>query len=246
MAERMTVRGMEVAKSRNASDRRQSRRMLIALLVLLVALGVTVLRDRDYLFANPEVSTDQAQPASAAPVTVPVQAAPTPAPSEPKPSTVSTPAPSLPAAKPVVTEHKARPVRTFKAEVIHHENPAGVVDNAAQRAPLAVAPAPEQAAVTQYPLLDSSMRVQGSVVLQAMISADGAIEDLHVVSGPAILGSAARQAVLQWRFKPYLENGRAVETQATITVNFTIRVADNSNKTARMETPDKVIILPNS
>lgn len=245
MAERMTARGMEVAQRRNVADRRQSRRMLIALLVLLVALGVTVLRDRDSLFGNAEVSTDQVQP-TAAPVPAPVQAAPTPAASEPKPSTASTPAPSLPAAKPVVTQHKARPVRSFKAEVIHHENPASVVDNAAQRAQLSVAPAPEQATVTQYPVLDSSMRVQGSVVLQALISADGAIEDLHVVSGPAILGSAARQAVLQWRFKPYLEHGRAVETQATITVNFTIKVADNANKSARMYTPDKVVILPNS
>lgn len=245
MAERMTARGMEMAQSRNAADRRQSRRMLIALIVLVIALGVTVLRDRDYLFGNADTGTNQAQLTAATPAApAPVPAVATPAPTEPKPSTASTPA--LPAAKPVVTPHKARPVRTFKAEVIHHQSPASVVDNAAQRAQLSVAPAPEQATVTKYPVLDSSMRVQGSVVLQALISADGAIEDLHVVSGPAILGSAARQAVLQWRFKPYLENGRAVETQATITVNFTIKVADNSNKTARMETPDKVIILPNS
>ena len=64
-----------------------------------------------------------------------------------------------------------------------------------------------------------------------------------MLSGPAILGPAARQAVSQWRFKPYMENGRAVETQATITVNFTIKVADGNQKTARGYTPDKVIIL---
>jgi protein TonB len=66
------------------------------------------------------------------------------------------------------------------------------------------------------------MRVQGAVILQALIGADGLIQDLKVVSGPAILASAAREAVRQWHFKPYLENGKAVETQAQITVNFTI------------------------
>ena len=79
-----------------------------------------------------------------------------------------------------------------------------------------------------YPLLAQQMKVQGSVVLQAFIGADGVIENLRVVSGPSILASAAQQAVREWRFKPYLQNGQPVETKATITVNFTIKVADNS------------------
>lgn len=73
-----------------------------------------------------------------------------------------------------------------------------------------------------YPLLAKQMKVQGSVVLQALIGRDGNIEDLHVVSGPAILSSAAMQAVKQWRFRPYYLSGEPVETQARITVNFTI------------------------
>jgi TonB family protein len=79
-----------------------------------------------------------------------------------------------------------------------------------------------------YPLLAQQMKVQGSVVLQAFIGSDGVIENLRVVSGPAILASAAQQAVREWRFKPYMLNGQPVETKATITVNFTIKVADNS------------------
>jgi TonB family protein len=79
-----------------------------------------------------------------------------------------------------------------------------------------------------YPLLAQQMKVQGSVVLQAFIGADGVIENLRVVSGPSILATAAQQAVREWRFKPYLQNGQPVETKATITVNFTIKVADNS------------------
>jgi TonB family protein len=73
-----------------------------------------------------------------------------------------------------------------------------------------------------YPLLAKEMKVQGSVVLQALIGRNGNIEDLRVLSGPAILSSAAMQAVKQWRFRPYLLAGEPVETQARITVNFTI------------------------
>jgi TonB family protein len=73
-----------------------------------------------------------------------------------------------------------------------------------------------------YPLLAKQMKVQGSVVLQALIGRDGNIQELRVVSGPTILSTAAREAVKQWRFKPYLQSGQAVETEARITVNFTI------------------------
>ena len=72
------------------------------------------------------------------------------------------------------------------------------------------------------------MKVQGSVVLQAVIGADGNIVNLRVVSGPSILTAAAQQAVRQWRFKPYMQNGEPVETKATITVNFSIRISDDA------------------
>jgi protein TonB len=73
-----------------------------------------------------------------------------------------------------------------------------------------------------YPLLARQMKVQGSVILQALIGKDGIIQNLRVVSGPRILASAAQDAVRQWHFKPHLEGSEAVETQAKITVNFTI------------------------
>jgi protein TonB len=73
-----------------------------------------------------------------------------------------------------------------------------------------------------YPMLAKEMKVQGSVVLEALIGKDGKIQNLHIVSGPTILSSAAREAVQQWRFKPYFQSGQAVETMARITVNFTI------------------------
>ena len=73
-----------------------------------------------------------------------------------------------------------------------------------------------------YPLLAREMKVQGSVILDAFISRDGSIQALKIVSGPAILATAAMEAVRQWRFKPYLQAGQPVETEARITVNFTI------------------------
>jgi protein TonB len=73
-----------------------------------------------------------------------------------------------------------------------------------------------------YPLLAKQMKVQGAVVLEALIGRDGNIQDLHVLSGPTILSAAAREAVKQWRFRPYLLSGQPVETEARITVNFTI------------------------
>jgi outer membrane biosynthesis protein TonB len=43
-----------------------------------------------------------------------------------------------------------------------------------------------------------------------------------VVSGPTMLAPAAREVLRQWKFKPYLQNGQPVETQAKITINFVI------------------------
>jgi TonB family protein len=73
-----------------------------------------------------------------------------------------------------------------------------------------------------YPMLARQMKVQGSVILQAMISKSGEIQDLRVVSGPPILANAAQEAVKQWHFKPHFQGTEPVETQTRITVNFTI------------------------
>jgi periplasmic protein TonB len=73
-----------------------------------------------------------------------------------------------------------------------------------------------------YPVLARQMKVQGSVILQALIGRDGLIQDLHVLTGPPILADAAEQAVRQWRFKPHYQNNEPVESQTSITVNFTI------------------------
>jgi TonB family protein len=73
-----------------------------------------------------------------------------------------------------------------------------------------------------YPLLAKQMKVQGAVVLQALIDRGGKIQNLRVLSGPTILAAAAQEAVKQWRFKPYYQDGQPVETEARVSVNFTI------------------------
>jgi len=101
---------------------------------------------------------------------------------------------------------------------------AGVTNNAAERVQISADASSivSHSVKPGYPLLARQMKVQGSVILQALISRDGTIQDLHVVSGPPILASAAQEAVKQWRFKPHYQGAEAVETQARITVNFTI------------------------
>jgi protein TonB len=104
------------------------------------------------------------------------------------------------------------------------ETAANVTSNAAERVQISrdTADLVRTSVRPGYPLLARQMKVQGSVILQALISKDGAIQDLRVVSGPPILASAAQDAVRQWHFKPHYQGGEAVETQAKITVNFTI------------------------
>lgn len=71
-----------------------------------------------------------------------------------------------------------------------------------------------------YPALAREARVQGTVVLTAIIARDGTIQNLQVVSGHPMLVPAAINAVQQWRFRPYLLNGQPVEVETTITVVF--------------------------
>jgi TonB family protein len=101
---------------------------------------------------------------------------------------------------------------------------ASVTSNAAERVQMSAGTAEvvSQSVKPGYPLLARQMKVQGSVILQALIGRDGLIQDLRVLSGPPILASAAQEAVKQWHFKPHFQGAEPVETQARITVNFTI------------------------
>jgi len=71
-----------------------------------------------------------------------------------------------------------------------------------------------------YPPLARQAGVQGEVILQAVIGKDGRIENLRVISGNPLLAKAAWDAVVQWRYRPYLLDGEPVEVETQITVNF--------------------------
>jgi periplasmic protein TonB len=73
-----------------------------------------------------------------------------------------------------------------------------------------------------YPPLARSARVQGDVVLSAVIDSNGQIQNLVLVSGHPMLVPAAITAVKQWRYKPFLLNGQPVEVETTITVIFSL------------------------
>jgi TonB family protein len=260
--------------SRLAWNDPQPRRLLLALVLLVVALAGVVVKDRQFWFGVEQSGldtdgTESAVASQAANVTtaksiptagvkqiksaVPaarkqITSAPPsidPTPEEaPAVSTVRTVLPPLDVE--VVAGDNHRTIRpgsnATKVEVTRPGQPAtsfAQATNAAQRERMT-------ANATQpptYPLLAQHMNIQGSVVLQAVIGADGIIQDLHVLSGPGILAAAAQQAVREWHFKPIVQNGQAVETKAKITVNFTIKVADNSGTTLAESRYDGIQIL---
>jgi len=71
-----------------------------------------------------------------------------------------------------------------------------------------------------YPASALRMRMEGTVELQATISATGDISAVKVLSGDPSLARAATDAVKRWKYKPYLLNGSPVEIQTQVTINF--------------------------
>jgi len=259
------------------SERRQRNRMLLAVFLLLFAVGVVLVKDWTSLFPATEDAVSSQPPdtgtaasAGDAPAAQAAPAADSRVPKAPvadkkhrKTSQISNPA--VPASEPassdngvVVTNRRVLPplrvevVAGNRTSPVHPGSPsmrvdldpppASTEDNHAAQATSETAPADpplttasdrvrmsdgaelevQRAPQPEYPMLARQMKVQGSVILEAMIGKDGGIQGLQVLHGPSILADAARQAVRQWRFKPYVQDGQAVETQAHITVNFTI------------------------
>jgi len=73
-----------------------------------------------------------------------------------------------------------------------------------------------------YPRMAAQMRIQGTVRLHAVISADGRVTELNLVSGPAMLVQAAMDAVKQWRFSPTTLNNTPVQVECVFEVKFTL------------------------
>ena len=74
--------------------------------------------------------------------------------------------------------------------------------------------------VPTYPIPAQRTGIQGDVKLHAIISRDGSIQSLSLISGHPLLTRAAVEAVEQWRYRPYVLNGEPVEVETWITVSF--------------------------
>jgi len=74
----------------------------------------------------------------------------------------------------------------------------------------------------QYPMIAKQLHIQGVVILKAVISREGRIEQAETVQGQDLLSRAALEAVRQWKYRPYYLNGEPVEVETQITVNFVL------------------------
>ena len=255
------------SQDRETSSNPQRRRLLFALVILVVALVAVVLKDQQFWFGSDESTLETDGPAITATtktVATPVPAAPAQAKSNAKariPAAKTVPQPKPADAPAVSTNRTVLPpldveviagdahsrihpgTNAAKVEIpqqVMEQSSLAAATNAAEHERMSV----EARATATYPALAQHMNVQGSVVLQAVIGTDGVIQNLRVLSGPAILSAAAQQAVREWRFKPVLQDGQPVETKAKITVNFTIKVADGAVNTtlADSRASDQLII----
>ncbi len=77
--------------------------------------------------------------------------------------------------------------------------------------------------VPKYPEEAKKERIQGTVLLDAVIGTDGSVKELTVASGPNELRQSATDAVHTWKYKPYLLNGNPVEVETTIHVVYSLR-----------------------
>jgi protein TonB len=73
-----------------------------------------------------------------------------------------------------------------------------------------------------YPESARDAQLQGEVLLDILVAADGTVAEIHPRSGPEILTSAAGDAVRWWRFQPYRLNGTAVPVQTTVSIDFRV------------------------
>ncbi len=73
-----------------------------------------------------------------------------------------------------------------------------------------------------YPPAAKAARIQGEVVLRATVDRHGNVSELTLVSGHPLLVPGAIEAVKQWKYKPYLVNGKPTAVQTTVSVNFTL------------------------
>lgn len=102
-----------------------------------------------------------------------------------------------------------------------------VVAQDAPSAPLQLPPESVQSLLIRrvaptYPPLARQARIQGTVVLKVIISKSGDVRHLLLVSGHPLLAPAAIEALKQWKYRPYEQDGQPVEIETTVQINFSL------------------------
>jgi len=235
----------------SGSDSKRRAQLFIALALLLAALGVVVLRNQEFWVHSLglEEFTNQTKPdavrKSEKITQAPVRKVGSKLP-QPSTTTAETTAPAetiLPPLQVDVTyssgEHKTLVARNsaVRIDLQNGSEPSAVLPSTAfsgsattesvgNGGQVRFSPGAAEVIVRRvdpiYPPLAQRENIQGSVVLQARIDKEGSVQSVQVVSGPAVLTSAALEAVKQWRFKPHDGGDPAATTETRITVNFSI------------------------
>lgn len=111
-------------------------------------------------------------------------------------------------------------------------------DNAAAKQPQATEPAPKKEAgpmqvgslvsfatkqsTPVYPAVARSMRTTGIVRVDVMVNELGEVTEVQRTSGPTLLQDAAKDAVMKWRFKPFVRDGQPVRATGFVSFNFSL------------------------
>jgi periplasmic protein TonB len=176
----------------------------------------------------PEPQTASAKPSAAVPLPAPAAKIPTPV--RPEPLVVHSNA-SQPKSTPATVEVAEAPEVIGAPSNSDKDAISGIVTSTQVQVPTQAAPALKvsqgvfqglliKKVAPNYPAQAKQLRLEGPVLLQATILKDGSVGNVKQLSGDAVLGHAAIDAVRQWKYKPYYLNGEPTEIQTQITVNF--------------------------
>jgi periplasmic protein TonB len=72
----------------------------------------------------------------------------------------------------------------------------------------------------QYPAMAKQLKIVGSVELEAVVTENGSVEKVNIVSGNPVLTRPAADALKQWKFAPFTADGKPVKALATLNFNF--------------------------
>ena len=176
-----------------------------------------------------EVTPPQEQPAAADAVAVPAEPEEQAAPKQPSPRKSSKSSPSAPASNGLVIYKQGKIIFQSGPESQQAAADAGSAasDQSSSTPPVEIPAATANTYIVhrvepEYPESALAQRVQGDVVLQAVVDDDGSVQQLRVVSGDSRLLTAAIDAVRRWEFRPYAPNGQATRFATRITVNFAL------------------------